>query len=229
MSSNSSQADSAGSIPVTRSTREKRCRTIEFDCISQAGQRSFASENGTRAITPATSHRGECPWRLSVPKLTVRVRFPSPAPRKAVAAVVVVRSFCTALKPPAKPTAARLPGRHAASGRSRLRRPRHLRQTARRRAGIERNRSSGKPPERGIPARCEIGPTRLPARLRGRALAPAQLEVGSRQARKPSSFSLVFHTFCTDFWAQLMGIPLRGGEEPSKPAQRPSHIQGTGT
>src|ERR1035437_10695347 len=51
-----------------------------------------------------------------------------------------------------------------------------------------------------------------PARLRGRALAPAQLEVGSRQARKPSSFSLVFHTFYTDFWAQLMGIPL-----PSKP------------
>src|SRR5665811_11348 len=30
------------------------------------------------------------------------------------------------------------------------------------RAGIERNRSSGKPPETGIPARCEIGPTRLP-------------------------------------------------------------------
>src|ERR1035437_4157021 len=57
-----------------------------------------------------------------------------------------------------------------------------------------------------------------PARLRGRALAPAQLEVGSRQARKPSSFSLVFHTFYTDFWTQLMGIPLRGGEEPSKPA-----------
>jgi hypothetical protein len=39
-----SQADSAGSIPVTRSTREKCCSTSEFDCISQAGQRSFASE-----------------------------------------------------------------------------------------------------------------------------------------------------------------------------------------
>src|SRR5450759_5809495 len=25
-------------------------------------------------------HLGECSWRLSVPKLTVRVRFPSPAP-----------------------------------------------------------------------------------------------------------------------------------------------------
>src|SRR5450631_2702784 len=35
--------------------------------------------NGTRAITCALSHLGECPWRLSVPKLTVRVRFPSPA------------------------------------------------------------------------------------------------------------------------------------------------------
>ena len=80
MSSNSSQADSAGSIPVTRSKREQRCRTNKFDCLSQAGQRSFASENGTRAITRAISHLGECPWRLSVPKLTVRVRFPSPAP-----------------------------------------------------------------------------------------------------------------------------------------------------
>jgi len=87
-----SQADSAGSIPVTRSKREKRCSTSESDCISQAGQRSFASENGTRAITRAISHLGECPWRLSVPKLTVRVRFPSPAPRaKSVATVVVSR------------------------------------------------------------------------------------------------------------------------------------------
>jgi hypothetical protein len=39
-----SQADSAGSIPVTRSTREKRCSTSEFAWISQAGQDSFASE-----------------------------------------------------------------------------------------------------------------------------------------------------------------------------------------
>jgi hypothetical protein len=31
----------------------------------------------------------------------------------------LVRSFCTALKPPASPSAARLPGGHAASGRSR--------------------------------------------------------------------------------------------------------------
>ena len=83
-----SQADSAGSIPVTRSKREQRCSTSESDWISQAGQRSFASENGTRAITRAISHLGECPWRLSVPKLTVRVRFPSPAPHaKSVAAV----------------------------------------------------------------------------------------------------------------------------------------------
>src|SRR5664280_1982419 len=83
-----SQADSAGSIPVTRSTHEKRCSTSESDCISQAGQRSFASENGTRAITRALSHLGECPWRLSVPKLTVRLQFPPPAPNaKSVAAV----------------------------------------------------------------------------------------------------------------------------------------------
>src|ERR1035437_5200332 len=68
-----SQADSAGSIPVIRSKREQRCSTSESDWISQAGQRSFASENGTRAITRAISHLGECPWRLSVPKLTVRV------------------------------------------------------------------------------------------------------------------------------------------------------------
>src|SRR5664280_2955276 len=34
MSSNSSQADSAGSIPVTRSTREKHCSTSESDCSS---------------------------------------------------------------------------------------------------------------------------------------------------------------------------------------------------
>src|SRR5450759_1406528 len=73
-----SQADSAGSIPVTRSKCEKCCSTSESDCISQAGQRSFGSENGTRAITRALSHLGECPWRLSVPKLTVRLQFPSP-------------------------------------------------------------------------------------------------------------------------------------------------------
>jgi len=90
-------------------------------------------------------------------------------------------------------------------------RPRHLRQTARRRAGIERNRSSGKPPETENPPGARSARLGSAARLRGRALAHAQLEVGSRQARKPSSFSLVFHTFCTDFWAQLMGIPLRGG------------------
>ena len=46
-----SQADSAGSIPVTRSTREKRCSTGESEAISQVAQRSSASENGTRAIT----------------------------------------------------------------------------------------------------------------------------------------------------------------------------------
>jgi hypothetical protein len=44
---NSSQADSAGSIPVTRSTREKRCKPRESDHISQAGQPSFVGCNGT--------------------------------------------------------------------------------------------------------------------------------------------------------------------------------------
>jgi hypothetical protein len=39
--------------------------------------------------------------------------------RIAVTESRLVRSFCTALKPPASPTAARLPGGHAASGRSR--------------------------------------------------------------------------------------------------------------
>jgi hypothetical protein len=61
-----SQADRAGSIPVTRSKREKRCSTSESDCISQAGQCSFASENGTRAITRAINHLGEWP-RTSQP------------------------------------------------------------------------------------------------------------------------------------------------------------------
>ena len=37
----------------------------------------------------------------------------------AVPGAGLVRSFCTALKPPAPPSAARLPGGHAASGRSR--------------------------------------------------------------------------------------------------------------
>ena len=41
----------------------------------------------------------------------------------------LVRSFCTALKPPASPTAAQLPGGHAASGRSRPP-PRHSNDSA---------------------------------------------------------------------------------------------------
>jgi Bacterial regulatory proteins, luxR family len=184
-----------------------------------SGSTLIRVRNGTRATTRALSHLGECPWRLSVPKLTVRVRFPSPAPRKAVAAVVVVRSFWTALKPPLRRRQRGYRAGMRPPAGPALRRPRHLRQTARRRAGIERNRSSGKPPETGIPARCEIGPTRLPGPATRQSAGPAQLEVGSRQARKPSSFSLLFHTFCTEFWAQLMGIPLHGGDEPSKPAQ----------
>ena len=46
-----SQADSAGSIPVTRSTREKRCYTYESGAIFHLDRRPSASEISTRAIT----------------------------------------------------------------------------------------------------------------------------------------------------------------------------------
>jgi len=49
-----SQADSAGSIPVTRSTHEKRCRTMQSDAISLWIRHPLASEIGTRALP--------CPW-----------------------------------------------------------------------------------------------------------------------------------------------------------------------
>ena len=75
-----SQADSTGSIPVTRSTREKRCSTSESDRISQAGQPSFASYNGTVPLRVPLAILAVAPGRLSVPKLTVRLRFPPPAP-----------------------------------------------------------------------------------------------------------------------------------------------------
>src|SRR5664280_3725338 len=68
MSSNSSQADSAGSIPVTRST----------DRISQASQPSFASYNGTVPLRVSLAILASAPGRLSVPKLTVRLQFPHP-------------------------------------------------------------------------------------------------------------------------------------------------------
>jgi hypothetical protein len=51
MSSNSSQADSAGSIPVTRSTREKYCHTYELGAIFHLGRRPVASGISTRAMT----------------------------------------------------------------------------------------------------------------------------------------------------------------------------------
>jgi hypothetical protein len=78
MSSNSSQADSAGSIPVARSTREKRCSTSESATISQVDQHSSASENCTRAPTA-------CP-------LTIVASAPFP---------VVVREFVFVSGPPA--------------------------------------------------------------------------------------------------------------------------------
>ena len=54
MGSNSSQADSAGSIPVTRSTRpicETCCDTYELGAISHLKRRPSASEFSTRAMT----------------------------------------------------------------------------------------------------------------------------------------------------------------------------------
>jgi len=76
----SSQADSAGSIPVTRSTREERCRTSESATISQADQHSSASEDCTRAITA-------CP-------LTIVASAPFPV-------LIVVREFVFVSGPPA--------------------------------------------------------------------------------------------------------------------------------
>src|SRR5450631_3361193 len=73
---NSSQADSAGSIPVTRSTREKRCNTSEFGRVSQAGRRSFTSETAPVPPRVPLAILASAPWRLSVPKLTVRLQFP---------------------------------------------------------------------------------------------------------------------------------------------------------
>jgi len=62
------------------------------------------------------------PRRSSMQRDTARVpsrNFRSRCHRVADADARLVRSFCTALKPPATPTAARPPGGHAASGRSR--------------------------------------------------------------------------------------------------------------
>src|ERR1019366_7695421 len=67
-----SQADSAGSIPVTRSTRENCCHSYELGAILDLDRDLWASEISTRAITRAISHLGECPWRLSVPQLPSR-------------------------------------------------------------------------------------------------------------------------------------------------------------
>jgi hypothetical protein len=73
---NSSQADSAGSIPVTRSTHEKRCSTSEFDRILQAGQRSFTPETALVPLRVPLAILASAPGRLSVHKLTVRLQFP---------------------------------------------------------------------------------------------------------------------------------------------------------
>ena len=53
MSSDSSQADSAGSIPVTRSTREKRCRTTQLGIIVHCETAPAKTRIGTRAIRRA--------------------------------------------------------------------------------------------------------------------------------------------------------------------------------
>src|SRR5664280_881377 len=72
-----SQADSAGSIPVTRSTREKRCSTSESDISLKQVNAHSRPKTALVQLRVPIGHLGECPWRLSVPKLTVRVRFPS--------------------------------------------------------------------------------------------------------------------------------------------------------
>ena len=53
---------------------------MEFDWTFQAGQRSFTSETAPVPLRVPLAILASAPGRLSVPKLTVRVRFPSPAP-----------------------------------------------------------------------------------------------------------------------------------------------------
>jgi hypothetical protein len=76
-----SQADSAGSIPVTRSIREKHCHIGEFDRIFKAGQPSFASYKGTVPLRVPLAILASSPGRLSVPKLTVRLNSCHPLRR----------------------------------------------------------------------------------------------------------------------------------------------------
>jgi hypothetical protein len=57
-----SQADSAGSIPVTRSIREKRYHTGESDAIFHVRQRPSASEISTRGI----NHLAEWPCAVLI-------------------------------------------------------------------------------------------------------------------------------------------------------------------
>ena len=79
-----SQADSAGSIPVTRSIREKRCNTGESSAILPVGQRSPVSEISTRAITACHYHLGRCPYPSSWSfGLALVVLCPRMAPRPA--------------------------------------------------------------------------------------------------------------------------------------------------
>jgi hypothetical protein len=51
-----SQADSAGSIPVTRSTREKRCKTSKLCANPLWNQPLTALESGLRAINVPLAH-----------------------------------------------------------------------------------------------------------------------------------------------------------------------------
>jgi hypothetical protein len=62
MSSNSSQADSAGSIPVTRSTGEKRCSAREFGRSSQAGRGSFTPETAPVPLRVPSAILASAPW-----------------------------------------------------------------------------------------------------------------------------------------------------------------------
>jgi len=84
---------------------------------------SYPTISEVCAILPGNLHAGR-PRRSSMQRDAARVtqsQLPEPLPSGCLDRLPwprLVRSFCTALKPPAPPTATRLPGGRAASGRS---------------------------------------------------------------------------------------------------------------
>jgi hypothetical protein len=109
-----------------------------------------------------------CPWpSWRVPLETVSTQADSAGPIPVTCSTKSGCSSCSGEELLHCAKAARYTDGSAASGQAcGLRRPRHLRQTARRRAGIERNRSSGKPPETGIPCHAHRWALGIEARLR---------------------------------------------------------------